>query len=72
MSLLSFQGDLLPSGEKTRTSRTLVIDSVDRHEAGTYVCRAHNGVGNKRAQAAIKLQVLCELIFKQTFLCLSL
>ena len=55
-----FQNNLLPSGEKARRSKTLVIESVDRHEAGTYVCEAHNGVGNQRATAHIKLQVLCE------------
>ena len=55
-----FQNNLLPSGEKARMSKTLVIESVDRHEAGTYVCEAHNGVGNQRATAHIRLQVLCE------------
>ena len=54
------QNNLLPSGEKERRSNTLVIQSVDRHEAGTYVCEAHNGVGNQRATAHIRLQVLCE------------
>ncbi|XP_059095513.1 protein amalgam-like [Tigriopus californicus] len=54
----SRQNNLLPSGEKARVSKTLIIDSVDRHEAGTYVCEATNGVGNQRAQATIQLQVL--------------
>ena len=57
---LQLQNDLLPNGEKTRKAKTLVIDSVDRHEAGTYVCEAHNGVGTQRATAAIKVQVLCK------------
>jgi hypothetical protein len=53
--------NLLPSGEKRRASKTLIIDSVDRHEAGVYVCRAHNGVGVGKAETAeaqINLQVL--------------
>jgi hypothetical protein len=53
--------NLLPSGEKRRASKTLIIDSVDRHEAGIYVCRAHNGVGVGKAETAeaqINLQVL--------------
>jgi len=53
--------NLLPSGEKRRASKTLIIDSVDRHEAGIYVCRAHNGVGvgqAETAEAQINLQVL--------------
>ena len=57
---IHLQNNLLPSGEKARRSKTLVIESVDRHEAGTYVCEAHNGVGNQRATAHIRLQVLCE------------
>ncbi len=43
---------MLPSGEKSRTSRTLVIESVDRHEAGVYVCEAHNGVGHDKAKGS--------------------
>ena len=57
------QNNLLPSGEKRRASKTLIIDSVDRHEAGIYVCRAHNGVGvgqAETAEAQINLQVLCK------------
>ena len=63
-----FQNNLLPSGEKARRSKTLVIESVDRHEAGTYVCEAHNGVGNQRATAHIRLQVLCEFDIFLAFL----
>ena len=56
------QNNLLPSGEKRKTVKTLVIDSVDRHEAGIYICEATNGVGvsHVKAEAKIKLQVLCE------------
>lgn len=52
--------NLLPSGEKRKTVKTLVIDSVDRHEAGIYICEATNGVGvsHVKAEAKIKLQVL--------------
>ena len=60
-----FQNNLLPSGEKRRASKTLIIDSVDRHEAGVYVCRAHNGVGVGKAETAeaqINLQVLCKYL----------
>ena len=38
----------------------MVIESVDRHEAGIYICEARNGVGHKSATATIKLQVLCK------------
>ena len=58
-----FQNNLLPSGEKRRASKSLIIDSVDRHEAGIYVCKAHNGVGVGKAETAeaqINLQVLCK------------
>lgn len=58
---LKFQNNLLPSGEKSRTAQTYVINSVDRHDAGIYSCEARNGVvGKQRAQTSIQLQVLCE------------
>lgn len=59
-SLNILQEGLLPHGEKSRTSRTMIIDSVDRHDAGTYFCEARNGVGQQKAIAAIQLQVLCK------------
>jgi len=52
------QNNLLPSGEKSLEAKSLVIESVDRHEAGIYICEARNGVGHKSATATIKLQVL--------------
>lgn len=52
------QNNLLPSGEKSLVAKSLVIESVDRHEAGIYICEAKNGVGHKSATASIKLQVL--------------
>ena len=55
-----FQPFLLPSGEKVKSGKTLVIESVDRHEEGTYTCEAQNGVGKQKVEATIKLQVLCE------------
>ena len=56
------QNNLLPNGEKRKTSNSLIIDSVDRHEAGVYVCEANNGVGLGivKAEAQINLQVLCK------------
>jgi hypothetical protein len=51
---------LLPSGEKTRSGKSLIIESVDRHEEGSYTCEASNGVGNVKAEATIRLQVLCK------------
>ena len=56
----NFQNNLLPSGEKSLVAKSLVIESVDRHEAGIYICEAKNGVGHKSATASIKLQVLCK------------
>ena len=66
--LLIFQNNLLPSGEKSLVAKSLVIESVDRHEAGIYICEAKNGVGHKSATASIKLQVLCKLNKIITFL----
>ena len=65
ISTISLQNNLLPSGEKRKTVKTLVIDSVDRHEAGIYICEATNGVGvsHVKAEAKIKLQVLCEILY---------
>ena len=60
--ILLFQNNLLPSGEKFLVAKSLVIDSVDRHEAGSYTCEAKNGVGSKTATATIKLQVLCKFL----------
>ena len=64
---LDLQNNLLPNGEKRKTSKTLVIESVDRHEAGIYICEANNGVGvgHVKAEAKIKLQVLCEYFHSQ-------
>jgi len=56
------QNNLLPSGEKSLEAKSLVIESVDRHEAGIYICEARNGVGHKSATATIKLQVLCKYL----------
>ena len=61
--LLIFQNNLLPSGEKSLVAKSLVIESVDRHEAGIYICEAKNGVGHKSATASIKLQVLCKFCY---------
>ena len=64
---LYLQNNLLPNGEKRKTAKTLVIESVDRHEAGIYICEANNGVGvgHVKAEAKIKLQVLCEYFHSQ-------
>ena len=59
----NFQNNLLPSGEKSLVAKSLVIESVDRHEAGIYICEAKNGVGHKSATASIKLQVLCKFFY---------
>ena len=63
LSILFPQNNLLPSGEKFVVAKSLVIDSVNRHEAGVYTCEAKNGVGIKTATASIKLQVLCKFFF---------
>lgn len=64
----NFQNNLLPSGEKSLVAKSLVIESVDRHEAGIYICEAKNGVGHKSATASIKLQVLCKFCHLRSLL----
>jgi hypothetical protein len=56
---LSFQNNLLPSGEKSESGRSIVVQDVTRHHTGVYTCTANNDVGQP-ATAEIDLKVLCE------------
>ena len=41
---------------------SLELHQVTRHEAGTYICVASNGVGDP-AEATIRVNVECEIQF---------
>lgn len=55
----SRKNNLLPGGEQTMVTQTLVLDKVDRHQAGIYQCMASNGVGED-VSSQIVLHVLCK------------
>lgn len=57
--VLSFQFQMLPTGEKEREGSSLVLPNVTRLESGTYICRASNGV-DRPVEAKIELHVICE------------
>lgn len=46
-------------GEEKFVSSNYVIENMDRHKGGTYICTANNGVG-QTASSQIALHVLCE------------
>ena len=52
-SKLGDSGKVFPSGQQ------LVLDNVDHRDAGTYVCKATNGLGLPDTAAAV-LSVLCK------------
>lgn len=49
----SRRNNLLPGGEQTTVTPVLVLDSVDRHQAGVYQCTASNGVGEDVTQQIV-------------------
>lgn len=49
----------LPSGERTVSGMSLVIQHADRHASGVYQCAADNGVGQPDIKQ-ISLTVLCK------------
>ncbi|XP_055605555.1 neural cell adhesion molecule 2-like [Uranotaenia lowii] len=51
------KNNLLPNGEEQYTSSVYVIENMDRHKGGTYICTANNGVGQV-ATSQIILHVL--------------
>ncbi|XP_039453471.1 hemicentin-1-like [Culex pipiens pallens] len=51
------KNNLLPNGEEQFTSSVYVIENMDRHKGGTYICTANNGVGQV-ATSQIILHVL--------------
>lgn len=46
-------------GEEQFTNPVYVIENMDRHKGGTYICTANNGVGQV-ATSQIILHVLCK------------
>lgn len=48
------------TGEDKYVSPTYVIEKMDRHKGGVYICTANNGVGHI-AMSQINLHVLCKL-----------
>lgn len=66
-----FCGCLTLTGEEQFTSSVYVIENMDRHKGGTYICTANNGVGQV-ATSQIILHVLCEYfgsLFNLHYLC---
>ena len=49
----------MPTGEKSKSGRSIVVQDVTRHHTGIYTCTADNGVG-RPASAEIDLKVLCK------------
>jgi hypothetical protein len=47
------------AGEEKFVSQSYVIENMDRHKGGTYICTASNGVG-QTASSQIVLHVLCK------------
>lgn len=52
------------TGEEKFVSPNYVIENMDRHKGGTYICTANNGVG-QTASSQIALHVLCK--WKEVF-----
>lgn len=46
-------------GDEKLSSPVLLIESMDRHKGGTYICTANNGVGQP-ASTQVVLHVLCK------------
>lgn len=53
------KNNVLPSGERSVSGLSLVIQHADRHSAGQYQCSADNGVGQADTKH-ITLNVLCK------------
>jgi hypothetical protein len=53
------KNNVLPSGERSVSGLSLVIQHADRHSAGQYQCSADNGVGQPDTRH-ITLNVLCK------------
>ena len=50
---------MLPSGEKLKSGRLLSLPNVTRHDSGTYICKAANGVDNP-VRSKIDLRIIYE------------
>lgn len=56
------KNNVLPSGERSVSGLSLVIQHADRHSAGQYQCSADNGVGQPDTRH-ITLNVLCKYLY---------
>lgn len=54
--------EILITGEEKYVSSEYIIENMDRHKGGTYICTANNGVG-QTASSQIALHVLCKFKF---------
>ena len=55
----ALQYQMLPSGEKESSGSLLSLANVSRHDSGTYICEAANGVDNP-VRAKIDLRIICK------------
>lgn len=55
----------LPTGEEKYINSVYIIENMDRHKGGVYICTANNGVGQV-ASSQINLHVLCK--YEWTFI----
>lgn len=60
----SKKGGLLGNGRKDQEGLSLELKNVGRHDAGTYVCTANNGIG-REASAEINVEITCEYSYKK-------
>ncbi|KAK7079402.1 hypothetical protein SK128_023185, partial [Halocaridina rubra] len=56
----------LPSGAKSEEGFSLILDKVDRHAEGTYICTASNGVGPPSStRMSVQVEYAPEIITDQ-------
>ncbi|KAF2365127.1 Immunoglobulin I-set [Trinorchestia longiramus] len=65
----SKRGGRLPSGSHSEEGLSITLESVDRREAGTYVCTASNGIGEPSyAEMHIEVQYRPEITTEESIL----
>ena len=57
--MLSSQEGSLPSGESMVQEEVLIIDNIQKEDAGEYECTASNNAGTPDS-SAIKVNVICK------------
>lgn len=53
------KNNVLPNGEDKYVSPVYIVENMDRHKGGIYICTANNGVGPPASNQII-LHVLCK------------